>query len=170
MTTAKTSVAAQFLFQNLPRQVLAPIPLPLMQPLLRRIVSRTARNRPELFKRLGVHRHKTFLIDPVNMPFVFLLTPGPDTPRLRACRRSQNINHDARIAGTFLTLLDMIDGRLDGDALFFTRDLMIAGDTEAIVVLRNALDDLKGSIVDDLAEHLGPIARIALSTLRRIRP
>lgn len=170
MTITKTSVAAPLQFQNLPRRVLAPIPLPLLQPLLRRIVTRTVQNRPELFKRLGAHRHKTFLIDPINMPFIFLLTPGPDTPHLRGCRRSQKIHYDARIAGTFLTLLDMIDGRLDGDALFFTRDLMIEGDTEAIVVLRNALDDLEGSIVDDVAEQLGPLARVALSTLRRVRP
>ena len=158
-----------FFFQNLPRKVLAPMPLPLLQPLLHRIITRVARNRPELFTRLGPHRHKTFLIDPLNIPFVFLLTPDPENPRLVASRRARNTPHDARIAGTFLTLLDMIDGRLDGDALFFTRDLMIDGDTEAVVVLRNALDDLEGSIVDDLAGQFGPVARAGLAALRRIR-
>jgi predicted lipid carrier protein YhbT len=88
---------------------------------------------------------------------------------LKACRRSRKTAHDARIAGTFLTLLDMVDGRLDGDALFFTRDLIIEGDTEAVVVLRNALDDLEGSVADDIAAAFGFPGRMALAALRRVR-
>ncbi len=156
------------LIQTLPGRVLAPLPLPLLQPLLRRIVTRTARRRPALFARLGAHKDKRFLIDPLNMPFVFILCPDPDRPRLRAYRRTHNKPYDARIAGTFLTLLTMLDGRLDGDALFFTRDLTVEGDTEAIVVLRNALDDLDGSIADDIAESFGSTGRLALKALRRI--
>lgn len=169
MALSETASKQPSIFQNLPRRVLAPVPLPLLQPILGRIVRGAARNRPELFSRLGPHQGKTYLIDPLNMPFVFLLTPNPASPRLRACRRGRNVVHDARIAGTFLTLLDMIDGRLDGDALFFTRDLIIEGDTEAVVVLRNALDDLDGSIADEIAAPFGPVARAALSALRRIR-
>jgi predicted lipid carrier protein YhbT len=164
-----TATDVKPLFQDLPLRVLAPLPLPLLQPALWRIVTRTALCRPELFDRLGPHKTKTYLIDPLNMPFVFLLSPDPEKLRLRACRRSQTIVHDARIAGTFLTLLDMVDGRLDGDALFFTRDLIIEGDTEAVVVLRNALDDLEGSIADDIAAAFGFPARIALAALRRMR-
>ena len=145
------------------------MPLPLLQPLLKNIVRHIARNRPELFSRLGPHQRKTFLIDPVNLPFVFLLMPDSGNPLLQARRRRENLSYDARIAGTFLTLLNMIDGGLDGDALFFTRDLMIDGDTEAVVVLRNALDDLEGSIVDDVAHQLGPLGKAAIAALRRIR-
>jgi len=169
MTTLNPSETPRFRFQNLPRRALAPLPLPFLQPFLRLIITRAAANRPELFARLGQQRHKTFLVDPVNMPFVFLLSPDPDNLSLRASRRTTTLQYDARIAGTFLTLLDMIDGRLDGDALFFTRDLIIEGDTEAIVVLRNALDDLDGSIVDDIAGLFGPVSRMALSALRQIR-
>jgi predicted lipid carrier protein YhbT len=38
-------------------------------------------------------------------------------------------------------LLGMIDGTYDGDALFFSRDLTIEGDTEAVLALRNALEN-----------------------------
>jgi hypothetical protein len=38
---------------------------------------------------------------------------------------------------------------------FFTRDLIVEGNTEAVVVLRNALDDLDGNIFDDLAASWG---------------
>lgn len=103
------------------------------------------------------------------MPFALILRPDPDRPRLKAVRRHSGLAYDARIAGSFLTLLDMVDGRLDGDALFFSRDLIVEGDTEATVCLRNALDDLEGSIADDIADMLGPPGRMALGVLRRIR-
>lgn len=161
--------AANKPFQNVSLWLLAPLPLPFLQPLLHRIIIKTAQRRPELFDRLGVHKSKRYLIDPLNMPFVFLLSPDPDNLELRAYRRNQNIHHDARIAGTFLALLDMIDGQIDGDALFFTRDLIVEGDTEAVVVLRNALDDLKGSIADDVAAVFGLPARLMLIAMRKIR-
>lgn len=169
MTVMEAASPTKPPFQDLPHHIFAPVPLPFLQPLLRRIIKRAARTRPELFNRLGLHKDKRYLIDPLNMPFVFLLSPDSQKPELRAYRRPVKIAYDSRIAGTFLTLLDMVDGRLDGDALFFTRDLIIEGDTEAVVVLRNALDDLEGSIADDIAATFGAPARMALSALRRIR-
>jgi predicted lipid carrier protein YhbT len=154
-----------------PQPILATLPLPLfpVQVVLRRIVRRVAHDRPELFHRLGAHRHKRFLIDPINMPFVLLLEPDAERPRLEAYRRWETVRYEARIRGTFLTLLDMIDGRLDGDALFFSRNLIVEGDTEAVVSLRNALDDLEGSVVDDAAALFGPLGRAVLLALRLIR-
>src|SRR3990172_12281012 len=128
--------------RNLPRLVLAPLPLSPLQPLLKRIVTHVARSRPELFARLGPHAHKRFLIDPENLPFALLLQPNPERPELRAHRHHAVPAHDAGISGSFFNLFDMIDGSLDGDALFFTRDVRVYGDTEAVVALRNALDDL----------------------------
>lgn len=155
--------------QNLPRLLFAPVPLPLLQIILGRLVMRIARDRPGLFDRIGPHKTKRFLIDPLNMPFVMMLRPDPACPHLMAARRRKLPVHDARIAGSFLTLLDMIDGRLDGDALFFTRDLIVEGDTEAVVCLRNALDDLEGSIADDIAAFFGPPGKLALAALRKTR-
>lgn len=170
---AETLSERDFIYKNglqdLPRVLLAPLPLFLLQPVLNRIVRGITRDRPELFARLGTHKNKRYLIDPLNMPFIFLLCPDPDRPVLRAFRRRETPEYDARIAGTFLKLLDMVDGRLDGDAMFFTRDLSVEGDTEAVVVLRNALDDLEGSVVDDIASLFGPPGRAVLAALRRIR-
>jgi predicted lipid carrier protein YhbT len=155
--------------QTLLRLALAPVPLILFQPMLHRIVTNIARLRPEIFGRIGPHTHKCFVIDPTNMPFVLVLHPNPDRPHLRAARRG-TASYDARIAASFLTLLDVVDGRLDGDALFFTRELVIEGDTEAAVCLRNALDDLETSIADDVAAMFGPPGQAALALLRRTRP
>lgn len=156
-------------FVNAPRIMLAPLPLPVLQPELRRIASAVFRCRPELAERLGAHKSKRFLVDPLNLPFAFLLRPDPQDAVLEAVRRRPAVPHDARIAGTFLSLLDMVDGRLDGDALFFSRALQVSGDTEAVVSLRNALDDADGSLADDVAALYGPPGRFVLKTLRAVR-
>jgi predicted lipid carrier protein YhbT len=156
-------------FSNL---LLSSVPLAAIQPILGRIAVSVAQARPELFARLGSHAGKRFLIDPVDLPFVLVLTPEPDWPKMTAHRRHENPVHDAAISGRFMDLLGMIDGSLDGDALFFTRDLRVSGDTEAVVALRNALDDFEGSALDHVLEAFGPFARpaaLALSTLRSLQ-
>ena len=165
--TSRMRPAAGSGFQALARLALAPMPLFPLQPVLGRIVRRIAALRPEIFERIGPHTGKCFLIDPVNMPFVLVLHPDPDRPRLRAARRHEAPAFDASISGSFLTLLAVADGRLDGDALFFTRELVVEGDTEATVCLRNALDDLEGSIADDVAAMFGPPGKATLALLRR---
>ena len=138
---------------------LPPPPLFPLQPILARIVTTVARRHPELFERLGDGCGKRFLIDPTNLPFVLLLQPDPDRPRLRAWRRDRPVPHDVRIAGSFLTLLRMIDSQTDSDALFFNRDLSVTGDTEAMVALRNGLDDMDTTLADDVAAAFGPLSR-----------
>jgi predicted lipid carrier protein YhbT len=158
--------------EGAPGVLLAPVPLALLQPIFNRIASHVAQSRPELFHRLGRHAGKRFLIDPIDLPFVLLLTPLPERPLLTAHRRHEEPAHIAAIAGTFFNLLDMIDGALDGDALFFSRDLKVSGDTEAVVALRNALDDFEGSALDSVVASFGPLSRpagAALSAVRSIR-
>ncbi|WP_245416867.1 ubiquinone anaerobic biosynthesis accessory factor UbiT [Undibacter mobilis] len=145
------------------------MPLALLQPVLNRIATHVAGARPELFDRLGPHAGKRFLIDPVDFPFVLVLTPERKAPRLNAHRRHERPAHDAAIAGTFANLLDMIDGTLDGDAMFFSRDLAVSGDTEAIVALRNALDDFEGSALAAAIGSFGPFAGPASFVLSGFR-
>lgn len=156
----------------LPRLLLAPIPLPLLQPLLRRIAVTVAEAHPQVFARLGPAAGKRFLIEADELPFVLILAPAPGDVTLTAHRREPVPAHDARIAGAFGDLFDMVDGSLDGDALFFARNLRISGDTDMVVRLRNALDDLDGSILDCTADALGPlkgVAVLALEVMRRLR-
>ena len=162
----------RLLRQRAPTLLLAPLPLAFLQPILNRIATYVARSRPELFDRLGPHAGKRFLIDPTDLPFVLLLVPERDLPRMTAHRRTAGPAHDAAIAGTFFNLLDMLDGSLDGDAIFFSRDLAVTGDTEAIVALRNALDDFEGSALDSVIASFGAFsgpAALALSGLRALR-
>ncbi|MEX5726896.1 putative lipid carrier protein YhbT [Rhodovulum iodosum] len=145
-----------------------PLPLFLLQPVLNRIVRKIAAENPDMFARLGPHRHEHFLIDPTNMPFMLYLRPDPDALDFRAINRCTTPPpHVARISGSFLDLLTLMDAEQDGDALFFSRDLIVTGDTEAVVCLRNALDDVDEPIAESVADMFGPPGRAALNALRR---
>ncbi len=149
---------------------LTPLPLFPLQPLLSRIVTDVAQRRPELFERLGPHIASSFVIDVEELPFTLHLQPDPQAPKLTAHRRSERLTGTATITGPFAALFRIIDGDGDSDALFFSRDIRIGGNTEAAVCLRNALDDLDGSIVDDVLEIGGRFfapLRFVLTRLRR---
>lgn len=120
-----------------------------------------------MFGRLGPHFNANFIIDPVNLPFVMLLRPDPDQLVLKAYLRNNIPPHDAKISGKFLDLLMLVDGDFDGDALFFSRDLTISGNTEAVVCLRNALDDIDRSIAASVADMFGRAGRVTLGALRQ---
>ncbi len=70
--------------------------------------------------------------------------------------------------GKFFDLLNLVDCGEDGDAMFFSRGLDISGDIDAVVTLRNALDNVDGSIAESVADMFGPPGRFALDALRRI--
>ncbi|MBM3350291.1 MAG: sterol-binding protein [Betaproteobacteria bacterium] len=142
-----------------------PIPLPLINYVLDRTIVKITKKYPTLFNRLSGHHHKTFLIEITNLSFDLILCPNPASPHLLAIRKKTGFHADATISGSFLALIGMVDGRLDGDALFFTRDLQISGDTEAIVCLRNALDDVEGSVASEAASYFGPIGMLFLTIL-----
>lgn len=132
------------------------------------LVQNVGRRHPSLFARLGPLAKKTFLIDPTDLPFVFRLEPQPDAPRLEALRRQDAGHWDARIAGPLAALLGMVHGVYDGDALFFSRDLVIEGDTEAVLALRNAIDNEEIDLVDEAAALFGPLEFLASGPARKL--
>lgn len=60
------------------------------------------------------------------------------------------------IRGRLAAFLAMLHGADDGDALFFSGDLAIAGDTSAVLALRNALDDAELDLTGELAALFSP--------------
>lgn len=157
----------QALRSGRPARMRAWSPLALVQPALARIVRHVARTHPHLFDRLGPHSAARFVVDPVDLPFALYLVPDRRAPLLRAVRRQTLPPHDARIAGRFAHLLRTVDAAQDADALFFSRDIQVSGDTEAAVSLRNALDDLDVSLAQAAAGAYGAPGRAALALLRR---
>ena len=145
---------------TLPRWIartLQPLPLaPLQLPLALALRSVVARH-PHIFERLDVHAYKRFGLQPTDLPFGLVLAPHPKMPSLIAVR-SLPAGLPIRIAGPLLGLIGLIDGSYDGDALFFSRDLLIEGDVEAVLALRNAIDDAGVDLVADTAALFGPLA------------
>lgn len=138
-----------------------------LSPVLSRVVRGIAVRHPEIFDRLGLHGQSDFIIAPRELPFALHLRPDRAAPVLRAVPAAAPPPHDARIEGGFLLLLQLIDGDNDGDAAFFSRDLTITGNTEAVVTLRNALDDIEGSIAAEAADLFGRPGRAVLNRLRK---
>jgi len=167
MSTAQTSGPLAGRAEPDLRWSLWSLPLAPLQPLLGHIVTRVTLANPEIFDRLGPHRHALFVIDPIDLPFALMLRLDPDRLLLRAGARPDLPEPEARIAGRLLDLVRLVDCEDDGDAMFFSRDLTISGDTEAVVCLRNALDNIEGSLASGVADLLGPPGRLALSLLRR---
>ncbi len=153
-------------FPQVGARMLAPLPLGPLSLLLGRAARGMATRHPGLFTRLGAHSEKRFLIDPTDLPFSFLVRPQAARPRIEAVGALVSPTWDCRIAGPLAALIGMVHGAYDGDALFFSRDIVIEGDTEAALALRNALDDAEIDLFEEAAESLGAPGRTAGRQLR----
>jgi predicted lipid carrier protein YhbT len=152
---------------------LRPLPLLPLQPLLALLLQRILQRHPGIFERLGPYAEKRYGIDAIDLPFAFVLEPRPIRPTLVAVRTlPQPI--DVRIAGPLAGLVGLVEGDFDGDALFFSRDLRVEGDIEALLALRNAVDDaqidLFGEVLSGFGPLEGPVKRILLGLARPPRP
>jgi len=132
-----------------------------VQPVLDLMMATLRRRHPGAFERLAELGEATLLVEPADLPASFLLHVGVK-PSLRLQRSGEVAAYQARIRGDFAALLDLFEGRIDGDALFFSRALAIEGDTELVVGLRNALDGEDFDLAADFAGLLGPFAALPL--------
>lgn len=146
------------------------MPLAPLTLMVQQVVETAARRRPDSFTRLGDHAQKIFVIDPTDLPFVFRLAPRRSRPVIQVRRRDDATVWDARIAGSLSALVGMVHGAMDGDALFFSRDIVFEGDTEAVLALRNALDDAEIDLVVEAASTLGPVGKLTERIVRRLLP
>lgn len=133
-------------------------------PLFDRILRELARLHPRAFATIGELPEATVLIDPQDQSAVIALTVGP-SPRVRIVERG-SMAAAAGIRGPLESLMDLLEGRIDGDALFFRRELKIEGDTELVVAVRNAFDGEDMDLAADIAAAFGPL-RYAVTPLRR---
>ena len=131
----------------------------LVQPVLDLMMATLRRRHPNAFERMLELGDAELLVEPTDLPSAFLLRVG-SKPSLRLCKPGHLAK--ARVRGSFAVLLDLFEGRIDGDALFFSRALAIEGDTELVVGLRNALDGEEFNLAADFAALLGPLRRLPL--------
>lgn len=132
------------------------LPLPLVQKAAALMFSQLLRRHPGLFSRLGEYGEKRYAFRPTDLPFAFVVEPS--RPAVRVLRAGENVDADSGVEGPLFMLLALMEGRQDADALFFSRDLTVTGDMEAMLALRNALDDSGIDLPRDLGSMAGPFA------------
>lgn len=140
------------------------MPLEPMSIALSRLVRRMIRAHPGLLQRLGEHGNRRFAIDPTDLPLCLLIQPRAARGTVRVYRHPPA--SDARIAGPLAALLGLVHGTWDGDALFFSRDLVVEGDTSAALALRNAIDDAELDLGLEISAFAGPFARMLHPIIR----
>jgi predicted lipid carrier protein YhbT len=124
-----------------------------------------ARRHPRLFARLAPFSGAALLIEISDLAITLLLRFGVP-PSLRLAEAGDRERAAAGVSGPVTALLALLEGRIDGDALFFSRAIAIRGDTGLVVALRNAVDDAQIDVVADLCAVFGPFSPLA----RRVAP
>src|SRR5487761_2528922 len=139
--------------QDLPSPVmllkaaLLAMPTSLLRPGLALLMGAMQRQHAPLFRRLTSLAPATILFDPVDTPRCFLLTIARHGVRMDIAGRGQAAS--ARISGSLATLIGLLEGRIDSDTLFFSREVSVSGDTAVAVGFRNTLDGESISLIDD---------------------
>lgn len=139
--------------------LLLPGPRHMAEAALNRLAGLLSNRHAGMLERLADFAGATCLIVPRDLPAAFLLTlqPAPQAPRLELVDAAAT-EARATIRADLATLLQLLEGRIDGDALFFSRDLTVEGDMEVVVALRNAVDDAGIDLIRDAAAACGPLA------------
>ena len=130
------------------------VPLHALAALLSGFTRGVALRHPAILRRLGDKAGCRFLLDVADAPVLLVLQPA--RRRLTVHERGRVPPHDAAIRGRLAGFRAMLDGTVDGDALFFSGELEIAGDTAAVLALRNALDDARLDLAAEACASAGP--------------
>ncbi len=145
---------------------LRPLPVWPLDLVLQRLATSIVTRHPGLLHRLHTGGARRFGIQPADLPFAMVIEAQDAGVRLSVVAQLDGERLDARITGNFLALLDLIDGRRDGDALFFSRDLAIEGDIGAVLALRNAIDNAELDLAHEVAQLAQPWSGLAEQTIR----
>jgi O2-independent ubiquinone biosynthesis accessory factor UbiT len=143
------------------------VPVAVIELSARMLFRQVLAQHPSLFDRLGSHASKRFGFLPRDLDLAFAIDPW--RRRLSVARRASAPRVDAAVSGSILTLLALLEGRIDGDAVFFSRELTITGDMEAMLALRNALDDCGIDLPRDLGAAAGPAGPAVTAVASRLR-
>ncbi len=121
---------------------------------------RLQRRHPKLIKNLERLDPALVYLDPTDIPHSFALTLGTSVSFYVVSEAEKKAREpDAQVAGKLESLINMLEGREDGDSLFFSRDIQINGKTEVIVGLRNTLDREEMDLMDEVLSLCGPFAK-----------
>jgi len=143
----------------------------LLGPMLEALMRKIEERHPRLFANLERLDPALVSFEVLDLPHVFSLRFGGGKACLRVVPEGDSEKPDAVIRGRLSSLLDMLEGRTDGDTLFFARDITVTGDSSVVVGLRNTLDREALNVMDEVLSFCGPFAKPAgmgLSILERV--
>ncbi|MCC7413649.1 MAG: SCP2 sterol-binding domain-containing protein [Gammaproteobacteria bacterium] len=143
-----------------------------------RVVSRLAsavvrglgRSHPKMMVNLTQLDRAVVYVAPTDLPYGFALAIGREPVTLTIVD-GPPVAADASVSASVAVLVDLLEGRIDSDTLFFRRDLRISGNTAVIVGLRNVLDREELRLTDELGALCGPLrpaARAVAIALERV--
>ena len=143
----------------LAKAVMSLIPAPALSRAIAVVMRRMMGRHPKLFSNLSSLTPARVHLVPTDMPHGFILAVGQNPVLFDVIGvGAQDGPPDAVVSGSLLALVDMLEGRVDGDKLFFSRDITIAGDTSVIVGLRNTLDREEIDLFAEITSLCGPFA------------
>ncbi len=148
----------------LARIVLALMPRALLARLTQGACRQLQRRHPKLFRNLAALPAAFVLFEPSDLPHRFAVRLG-QKPVSFFLMQDEAEKPDAKIRGALQALVDMLEGREDGDRLFFSRDIEVTGNTEVIVGLRNVLDREELSLYEEILSLCGPFAAPAAAAM-----
>ena len=127
----------------------------LVQPILNKIAKNLQRRHPGLIEKLSTYAAQSILINPLDLPYTILLQINEHNIELIFCKPGTRPTYTAQISGAYLDLLELLNGNLDGDALFFSRKLTIDGTTEVVVAVRNILENEEIDPFEEILSQTG---------------
>jgi O2-independent ubiquinone biosynthesis accessory factor UbiT len=146
------------------------LPRRLLTPVANAVVRGLERSHPKLLTNLARLDRAVIHIAPSDLPYGFALSVGCEPVTLTLVERRPAAT-DAEVIASVAVLVDLLEGRIDSDTLFFRRDLVISGNTAVIVGLRNVLDREELRLTDELGALCGPlrpVARALVIALERV--
>ena len=155
---------------RIPPAMAAPLnflPLFVIQRAVNLVFAQVMSRHPALLDRLGEHAAKRYGFSPPDLPLSFVVEPSQ--PAITVMRAGPLAVTDAAIEGPLYLLLALLEGKYDADALFFSRDLSVTGDMEAMLALRNALDDCDIDLPLDLGAMAGPFGPLVTRAAGYVR-
>lgn len=143
------------------------VPVPVIERLTQIVFRKVIAEHPDLFLRLGPYRQKRFAFRPTDLPVTFVVDPSG--PSLSVVRHGEDEIADCTVEAGIVHLLALLEGRCDADALFFAREITVTGDIEAMLALRNALDDSLIDLPTEIGKLAGPFGALLKRAASDIR-
>lgn len=152
------------------RIAMRPIPLAIVDMAVQKLARRLCSRYPLIIERLSDLRGTRFVINITDLQYWIEFSFYDNSIKTKTyCKAPETA--DVSVAGTLVDLINMLDGDVDGDALFFSRNITVDGNTEALLTLRNAIDSEDINLKEDLLALSGVFrvpTRIAFNSLNRI--